>query len=100
VPAIKRLLEQTGVSKDDVDLWELNEAFAAQALACVRDLDLDPAKVNPNGSGISLVHPIGATGAILTVKSAYELQRTGGRYAVISMCIGGGQGIAALLERV
>ncbi len=100
VPAIKRLLEQTGVSKDDVDLWELNEAFAAQALACVRDLDLDPAKVNPNGSGISLGHPIGATGAILTVKSAYELQRTGGRYAVISMCIGGGQGIAALLERV
>lgn len=100
VPAIKRLLEQTGVSKNDVDLWELNEAFAAQALACVRDLDLDPAKVNPNGSGISLGHPIGATGAILTVKSAYELQRTGGRYAVISMCIGGGQGIAALLERV
>lgn len=100
VPAIKRLLEQTGIDKNDIDLWELNEAFAAQALACVRDLELDPAKVNPNGSGISLGHPIGATGAILTVKSAYELQRTGGRYAVISMCIGGGQGIAALLERV
>lgn len=100
VPAIKRLLEQTGINKDDIDLWELNEAFAAQALACVRDLELDPAKVNPNGSGISLGHPIGATGAILTVKTAYELQRTGGRYAVISMCIGGGQGIAALLERV
>jgi acetyl-CoA C-acetyltransferase len=100
VPAIKRLLEQTGIDKNDIDLWELNEAFAAQALACVRDLELDPAKVNPNGSGISLGHPIGATGAILTVKTAYELQRTGGRYAVISMCIGGGQGIAALLERV
>ena len=100
VPAIKRLLEETGVAKDEIDLWELNEAFAAQALACVRDLDLDPAKVNPNGSGISLGHPVGATGAILTVKAAYELQRIGGRYAVISMCIGGGQGIAALLERV
>jgi len=100
VPAIKRLLEKTGVRKDEVDFWELNEAFAAQALACVRDLDLDPAKVNPNGSGISLGHPIGATGAILTVKTIYELQRTGGRYAVVSMCIGGGQGIAALFERV
>lgn len=99
VPAIKRLLENTGVRKEEIDFWELNEAFAAQALACVRDLDLDPAKVNPNGSGISLGHPIGATGAILTVKTAYELQRTGGRYAVVSMCIGGGQGIAALLER-
>lgn len=100
VPAVKRLLEQTGINKDDIDLWELNEAFAAQALACVRDLELDPAKVNPNGSGISLGHPIGATGAILVVKTAYELQRTGGRYAVISMCIGGGQGIAALFERI
>ena len=100
VPAIKRLLEKTGVRKEEVDLWELNEAFAAQALACVRDLDLDPAKVNPNGSGISLGHPIGATGAILTVKCVYELQRTGGRYAVASMCIGGGQGIAALFERI
>ena len=100
VPAIKQLLERIGVNKDEVDLWELNEAFAAQALACVRDLDLDPAKVNPNGSGISLGHPVGATGAILTVKCAYELQRTGGRYAVASMCIGGGQGIAALFERI
>ena len=100
VPAIKQLLEQTGVAKADVDLWEVNEAFAVQALAVCRDLDLDMAKVNPNGSGISLGHPIGATGAVLTVKAAYELQRTGGRYAVISMCIGGGQGIAALIERM
>lgn len=100
VPAIKQLLERTGVSKDEVDVWEINEAFAVQALAVCRDLDLDMAKVNPNGSGISLGHPIGATGALLTVKAAYELQRTGGRYAGISMCIGGGQGIAALIERV
>jgi acetyl-CoA C-acetyltransferase len=100
VPAVKRLLENTGVRKDEIGVWELNEAFAAQALACVRDLELDPAKVNPNGSGISLGHPVGATGAILTVKMAYELQRTGERYGVVSMCIGGGQGIAALFERV
>lgn len=98
VPAIQALLAKTGVSRQEVDLWELNEAFASQALAVVQDLDLDPAKVNPNGSGISLGHPIGATGAILTVKAAHELARTGGRYAVISMCIGGGQGIAALIE--
>jgi acetyl-CoA C-acetyltransferase len=100
VPAVKQLLEKTGVSKDAVDLWEVNEAFAVQALAVCRDLGLDMDKVNPNGSGISLGHPVGATGALLTVKAAYELQRTGGRYAVISMCIGGGQGIAALIERI
>ena len=99
VPAVKRLLERTGVRKDEIDLWELNEAFAVQALAVCRDLELDMAKVNPNGSGISLGHPIGATGAVLSVKAVYELQRTGGRYAVVSMCIGGGQGIAALFER-
>jgi acetyl-CoA C-acetyltransferase len=100
VPAVKKLLEKTGVRKDEIDFWELNEAFAVQALAVARDLDLDPAKVNPNGSGISLGHPIGATGAVLTVKAVYELQRTQGRYAVVSMCIGGGQGIAALFERI
>jgi acetyl-CoA C-acetyltransferase len=99
VPAIERLMARTGLSVGDMDVIELNEAFAAQALACARDLELDPAKVNPNGSGISLGHPIGATGAILTVKALYELQRTGGRYALISMCIGGGQGIAAVIER-
>ena len=99
VPAIERVMARTGLSIADMDVIELNEAFAAQALACVRDLELDPAKVNPNGSGISLGHPIGATGAILTVKALYELQRTGGRYALISMCIGGGQGIAAIIER-
>ncbi|MGB5831226.1 MAG: beta-ketothiolase BktB [Thiohalocapsa sp.] len=99
VPAIERLMAKTGLSVGDMDVIELNEAFAAQALACARDLKLDPAKVNPNGSGISLGHPIGATGAILTVKALHELERTGGRYALISMCIGGGQGIAAVIER-
>ena len=99
VPAVERVMARTGLKVGDMDVIELNEAFAAQALACARDLELDPAKVNPNGSGISLGHPIGATGAILTVKAMYELQRTGGRYALISMCIGGGQGIAAIIER-
>lgn len=99
-PAVRQLLEKTGVSQDEVDIWECNEAFAAQALSVVKELGLDPAKVNPNGSGISLGHPIGATGALITVKALYELERTDGRYAVSTMCIGGGQGIAALFERV
>jgi len=98
VPAINNVMARTGLSIADMDVIELNEAFAAQALACVRDLDLDPAKVNPNGSGISLGHPIGATGTILTVKLLHELKRTGGRYGLVSMCIGGGQGIAAIFE--
>ncbi len=99
-PAVRKLVEKTGVGIDEVDIWECNEAFAAQALSVVKELGLDPAKVNPNGSGISLGHPIGATGALITVKALYELQLTGGRYAVSTMCIGGGQGIAALFERV
>ena len=98
-PAVRQLLEKTGISIEDVDLWEVNEAFAAQALAVSKELGLDPEKVNPNGSGISLGHPIGATGALITVKALHELQRTQGRYAVATMCIGGGQGIAALFER-
>ncbi|PXF33016.1 acetyl-CoA acetyltransferase [Pokkaliibacter plantistimulans] len=99
VPAIRQLLAQTGLTVADIDLWEINEAFAAQALAVARDLQLPQEKLNPNGSGISLGHPIGATGAVITVKALYELQRTQGRYAVVSLCIGGGQGIAALFER-
>jgi acetyl-CoA C-acetyltransferase len=99
VPAVQRVMARTGLSVGEMDVIELNEAFASQALACVKDLDIDPAKVNPNGSGISLGHPIGATGAILMVKAMYELQRTGGRYALISMCIGGSHGIAAIIER-
>ncbi|MGB0467995.1 MAG: beta-ketothiolase BktB [Pontibacterium sp.] len=100
VPAVHKLLDKAGLSVGDIDVWEVNEAFAAQALAVCRDLDLPMDKVNVNGSGISLGHPIGATGAIITVKALHELQRSQGRYAVVTMCIGGGQGIAALLERM
>ncbi|MEW8087205.1 MAG: acetyl-CoA C-acyltransferase family protein [Candidatus Thiodiazotropha endolucinida] len=100
VPAVKRLLENTGMSIADFDVLEVNEAFAAQALAVIRDLDLPMDKTNPNGSGISLGHPIGATGSIVTTKAIHELQRTGGRNALVTMCIGGGQGIAAAFERI
>ena len=100
VPATQMALKKAGLTVNDLDVIEANEAFAAQACAVTRDLGLDPAKVNPNGSGISLGHPIGATGALLTVKAVYELQRIQGRYALVTMCIGGGQGIAAIFERV
>ncbi|KQW67861.1 acetyl-CoA C-acyltransferase family protein [Methylibium sp. Root1272] len=100
VPATQLALKKAGLKVQDLDVIESNEAFAAQACAVVRELDLDPAKVNANGSGISLGHPVGATGAIITTKALYELQRTGGRYALVTMCIGGGQGIAAIFERV
>lgn len=100
VPAVKKLLEKAGLSVADIDVWEVNEAFAAQALAVCRDLGLPSDKVNVNGSGISLGHPIGASGAIIAVKALHELKRIGGRYAVATLCIGGGQGIAALFERV
>lgn len=100
VPATRLALARSGLSVSDLDVIESNEAFAAQACAVARELDLDPAKVNPNGSGISLGHPIGATGAVIATKAIHELQRTGGRYALAAMCIGGGQGIAAIFERV
>ncbi|WP_027856550.1 beta-ketothiolase BktB [Marinobacterium jannaschii] len=100
VPAIQQILERNNLSVTDIDLYEVNEAFAAQALAVAQQLDLPTERVNPNGSGISLGHPIGATGAVITVKALHELNRINGRYAMVSLCIGGGQGIAALFERV
>jgi acetyl-CoA C-acetyltransferase len=100
VPATQLALKKAGLTVNDLDVIEANEAFAAQACAVSRDLRLDQAKVNPNGSGISLGHPVGATGALITVKALYELERIGGRYALVTMCIGGGQGIAVIFERV
>ena len=100
VSAVKRALAKANLKLADIDVIESNEAFAAQALGVNKELGLDPKKVNPNGGAIALGHPIGATGCLLTVKAMYELQRTGGRYALITMCIGGGQGIAAVIERI
>jgi acetyl-CoA C-acetyltransferase len=100
VPACQTALEKAGLTPGDMDVIESNEAFAVQALAVSADLRLDPRKTNPNGGAVGLGHPIGATGAVLTVKALYELQRIGGRYALVTMCIGGGQGIAAVFERV
>jgi acetyl-CoA C-acetyltransferase len=100
VPASRAVLKRAGLSLEQMDVIESNEAFAAQACAVAKDLGFDPAKVNPNGSGISLGHPVGATGTMLAVKALYELERIGGRYALVTMCIGGGQGIAAVFERV
>ena len=100
VPAVKSLLERAGLTVDDLDVIELNEAFAAQAIAVMRDLGLPADKTNPNGSGISIGHPISATGCMLTVKALYELQRISGQHALVTMCIGGGQGIAAIFERL
>jgi acetyl-CoA C-acetyltransferase len=100
VSAVKAALTKANLKISDLDVIESNEAFAAQALGVTKQLDLDPAKVNPNGGAVALGHPIGATGAILTIKAMYELQRTNGRYGLITMCIGGGQGIAAIIERM
>jgi len=100
VPASLAALKKAGLSVNDLDVIEANEAFAAQACAVIKDLGLNPEKVNPNGSGISLGHPIGATGALITVKAIHELHRIQGRYALVTMCIGGGQGIAAIFERL
>jgi acetyl-CoA C-acetyltransferase len=100
VTAVKNALAKAGLKISDMDVIESNEAFAAQALGVSKELGLDPAKVNPNGGAVALGHPIGATGCILTIKCMYELHRTGKRYGLITMCIGGGQGIAAVIERV
>jgi len=100
VPAVRNLLAKTGLKASDFDVIESNEAFAAQALAVSQELGFDPAIVNPNGGAIALGHPVGATGAIITVKAMFELERTGGKRALITMCIGGGQGIALAIERI
>jgi len=100
IPAVENLLARTGLSASDFDVIESNEAFASQALAVNKGLGLDPAKVNPNGGAIALGHPVGATGAIITIKALYELERIGGKRALITMCIGGGQGIALAIERL
>jgi acetyl-CoA C-acetyltransferase len=100
VSAVQRALAKAGLKLGEMDVIESNEAFAAQALGVNKELGMDPAKVNPNGGAVALGHPIGATGALLTVKAMYELHRTGGRYGLITMCIGGGQGIAAIIERM
>ena len=100
IPATKLAMEKAGMGLDSIDVIESNEAFAAQAIAVARGLELDMKKTNPNGGAIALGHPVGASGAILTVKAIYELHRTGGRYALVTMCIGGGQGIAAVFERL
>ena len=100
VPAVQKLFEKTGMTAADFDVIESNEAFAAQACAVMRELGLPSNRVNPNGGAIALGHPVGATGCILAVKAMYELERTGGRYALVTMCIGGGQGIALALENL
>jgi acetyl-CoA C-acetyltransferase len=100
IPASRKALQKAGLTIDDIDVIESNEAFASQACAVARDLGFPPEKVNPNGGAVALGHPIGASGAIIAIKALYELERIGGRYALATMCIGGGQGIAVVLERV
>lgn len=100
VPAVRKLMKKTGMSIKDFDVIELNEAFAAQAVYCARELGMDPEKVNPNGSGIALGHPVGATGNLMTIKAMYELERINGEFALITMCVGGGQGVATLFQRI
>jgi acetyl-CoA acyltransferase len=100
VPAIKKVLERTGLSLDDIDLVELNEAFAAQVLACLRELPIDRDKLNVNGGAIALGHPLGCTGAKLTTSLLYELRRREGRYGLVTMCVGGGMGAAGIFERL
>jgi acetyl-CoA acyltransferase len=100
VPAVRKLMEVSGLTLDDIDTFEVNEAFASQASYCVGELGMDPKKVNPNGGAIALGHPLGATGAVLTAKILYEMERENHHWGVVSMCIGGGMGAAGLFERV
>ena len=98
IPAVRKVLARAGMSADQIDLFELNEAFAAQSLACVRELGIDPEKVNVNGGAIAIGHPLGVSGTRLTLTILHELRRRGGRYGIVTMCIGGGMGAAAILE--
>lgn len=98
IMAVPKVLRKTGLTLADIDVIELNEAFGSQAIACIDELGLDPAKVNPNGGAIAMGHPLGATGAMLTCKVLSELERTGGRYGMVTMCVGGGMGAAAIFE--
>ena len=100
IPAVRKVMDKAGMEVDQMDVIELNEAFASVAAACSKVLGLDLEKTNPNGGAIALGHPVGATGAILTVKLMYELERSEGRFGLVSLCIGGGQGIATIFERV
>jgi acetyl-CoA acyltransferase len=100
VPAIRKLLKVTGVTLDQIDLIELNEAFAAQVLACLKELPIDPDKLNVNGGAIALGHPLGCTGAKLTATLLHEMQRRQSRYGIVTMCVGGGMGAAGLFERI
>ena len=100
VPAVRKAIARAGMSVTDIDVIELNEAFASQALYCIRELELDIEKTNPNGSGISLGHPVGATGAIMTVKLMEELERSDSQLGLVTMCVGGGQGVATVFERL
>src|SRR5674476_432919 len=100
IPASKLALKKAGLTLDQIDVIEANEAFAAQSIAVNKGLGLDPAKTNPNGGAIALGHPVGCSGAFIATKAVYELQRTGGKYALATMCIGGGQGIAVIFERI
>lgn len=96
--AAPKVLEYTGLTMDDMDVIELNEAFAAQVSPCIRELGMDPARVNPNGGAMALGHPLGATGAVLSCKAISELRRTGGKYAMVTMCIAGGMGAAGIFQ--
>lgn len=100
IGAVRKLLKKTGVSLDEVEMIELNEAFASQAIGCIEELGLDPARVNPNGGAIALGHALGATGAVLTTKVAYAMKNADRKYAIVTMCVGGGEGSAAMFERL